>query len=245
MAFGDLLGTLSGTTAAITNPFDATGSVTVAVNDLIVVAYAERSTLSGTTVTDNLGNTYTAQNAGSDAGNSAGRAWFSLVTVAGTLTAIHLAATGSTDDAAIFAGCFAGAFAVSPLDANPANVTNDITTPFVGPASGTLAQADELIVAWWSTTNGDTAMAISSPFTLAVQAASGTGANTTSGALAREVVAATTTQTPSWTGAVTPASDVLGTMSFKKAAAAAFTWSPMMRDDIEAVLYRKTEMIGY
>ena len=46
----------------------------------------QQTSLTVTAVTDNLGNTYSATNAGSDNGNITGRAFYSRVTVPGTLT---------------------------------------------------------------------------------------------------------------------------------------------------------------
>src|SRR5215471_10153473 len=108
MALGDLKGTLTGNGNSVTNPSDLSGSVAVNVNDLVVVVFGQQTNLTATGVTDNLGNTYTAQNAGTDAGTSTGRAFYSIVTVSGTLTVCHVAASASTNDYAGIAGVFEG-----------------------------------------------------------------------------------------------------------------------------------------
>src|SRR5258707_148904 len=98
MAFGDVRGTLNGAGVSTTNPSDATGSVSVSVGDLIVAVFGEQVALGVTAATDNLGNTYTAQNAGTDSGASTGRMFYSRATVAGTLTAVHFAVPATTNN---------------------------------------------------------------------------------------------------------------------------------------------------
>lgn len=171
-AFGDLIGTLAGSGVSVTDPSDATGSVVVAVGDLIVAQFAEENDLTVTAVTDNLSNTYTAQNAGTDAGAVTGRVFYSRATNAGTLTAVHFDTTASNNNWAAVAAVFAGDFASPPIDANASNSTSDVTSPFTCPATGTLAQADELIVAW-GVANQTDAWAATSPNLLAVQQSGG------------------------------------------------------------------------
>ena len=230
-AFGDLLGTLSVGKTSVTNPLSATGSVSVSVGDLIVAAYAELNSDTVTGVTDNLGNTYTAQNAGS-AATAAGRAFYSRVTVAGTLTSVNAATTASTDDAALSVACFSGGslgFASPPIDANPANTTGDVTSPFTCPATGTLAQAIEVVVGWMSLTRGQTNTASPSPFALAKNQASSTAnaASSVCAALCFDLVSSTASSSPSFTCASgTFSGSVLGTMSFKQASPAPPAYTP-------------------
>src|SRR5215204_1742085 len=214
MAFGAVKGTLTGAAAAITNPFAATGSVSVAIGDLIVVAYGQRGTLTGGTVTDNLGHTYTAQNAGSDAGNSAGRAWWKIATAAGTLTSVSMTAAASTEDVALAAVVYEGAFDASPLDASPANTTTSGGAK-IGPATGTLAQADELVVNWANGTVGWSSGTLTVG-TIDVTAASGTTASTEAVSIASLIVSATTSTQATWTLG-SSAALVFGVMTFKKA----------------------------
>src|SRR5215211_5595091 len=104
MAFGDLKGTLVVNANSITNPIAAAGSVAVNIGDLVYAVFAEQLTVTVTTVSDNLGNTYTATAAGTDAGTSTGRAYWSRVTVAGTLTSVSAVATASGNNVAAIAG---------------------------------------------------------------------------------------------------------------------------------------------
>ncbi len=215
MAFGDLKGGVTAISVAansITNPTDAVGSVAVVVGDLVFVVVGEQTTLTAGTVTDNLGNSYTATNSGTDAGTSTGRAYYSRVTVAGTLTTIHVAATGSTDNVAIVAGVFTGPFAFLPLDANPSNITTQTTSPFTAPATGTLSQNSELVVSW-AVATGSTVWSATSPNTLGAQLATQAVLHSVIG---YQTVSATTTVAPAFTAGSNPTDSVLGTSSFRQ-----------------------------
>lgn len=217
MAAGDRKGGLSGSGSSTPNPCSATGSVSVAVGDLIWVTIGHRGSLVDDTVSDNLGHSYTAQNAGSDAGNATGRAYWVIATNAGTLTQVDVAVTAtSNDDFSVAVDVYEGPYDGTPLDASPTNVTNDITTPFASPSSGTLAQADELVISWITATNGRD-MSVNSPFTLGQTVKSGSegGANTVCAAIARQVVSATTPVSCEWTAGGAPGADVIGLASFK------------------------------
>jgi hypothetical protein len=215
MAFGDVKGTFSNNAASITNPFVAStlisGSASVAVGDLIYAVINQQTALTATACADNLGNTYTATNAGVDSGTSTGRAWYSRVTTAGTLTGPSFTATASANNVTACAVIFEGPFTDPPIDANPANVS-DIASPFTGPATGTLAQADELVVAWGAAA-GSAVWTATSPNVKQVEVAS---AALVKSVIGSQVVAATTSVQPEWTG-TNPADDTLGTTSFKKA----------------------------
>lgn len=125
MAFGDARGAaLTGSGGSILASNDLTGSNTVSVGDLVLVCFSQQTGLTATGVTDNLGNTYTPANAGTDSGTNTGRFFYSRVTVAGSLTTVTVAATGSAND---FSGCavaIEGPFDASDLVASttPANV---------------------------------------------------------------------------------------------------------------------------
>ena len=210
MAFGDIRGTLQVAANSITNPTNLAGSVAVQVGDLVFVAVGEQTALTATGATSSFVTTYAATNAGLDAGTVTGRAFWGRVTSAGTLTQISVAATASGDNVSAVAVVFEGPFTSSPLDANPALV-EDITSSFSAPASGTLAQADELIVTW--AVNGVAGVwTATSPNVKRVELATQTVLTTKIGSW---VVAATTTVTPAWTG-TNPTDSVLGTNSFKK-----------------------------
>lgn len=225
MAFGDLLGTFTVNLLTIVNPTDAAGSAVVAVNDLVVCVFSQQSNITVTAVTDNLGNTYTALGTQTDVGNTTEKAFYSLVTVAGTITVLHGACTGSTNNVVFIGAAFAGPFTASPLDAVPATGTTDITSPFTCPLSGTLAQADELVVAI-GCNNGTTAYVATSPNLLALSTSDGA---LITAAIGRQVVAATTSIAPEFTSSANPAQQVLRTASFKKAAGGgAFNRNPTM-----------------
>lgn len=214
MAFGDLKGTLSAAAAAVTATNSVTGSVSVAVGDLVFLTFGQQANLRATTVVDNLGNTYTATNAGTDAGNITGRSYYSPVTVAGTLTSIDVSVSAtSNDDWAGFAAVIEGPFQAAPLDKNIANASNDLTSPFTCPATGALTQADEVIIAWM-TSDGNAVWLATSPNLKAGQVANST---TIKAIVGYQAVSATTTVSPEFTG-TNPGFSVLGTSTFMKAA---------------------------
>lgn len=215
MAFGDLKGTLSGSGASITSSNALTGSVSVSSGDLVFVAFGQQINLTATTVTDNLGNTYTATNAGTDNGNSTGRAYYSLVTVGGTLTTVTVAATASSNDYAGMVAVIEGPFQSSPLDKNLANIS-DTSSPFTCPATGTLTQADEVIIGWMVCTEGSATYSATSPNLKAGQVS----ATNMLSIIGYQTVAATTTVSPEFTG-TNPGASTLGTSTFMKAAGGA------------------------
>jgi hypothetical protein len=194
MAQGDLRGTLTGSVNSVTNPMVASGSVSVSVGDLVFGTMSQQTNLTATgTVTDNLGNTYAYVNAGTDAGTVSIRSFYSRVTVAGTLTTVNVPASASTNDASVVVDVIEGPFLTSPLDANPAN-TSDATTPFTCPATGTLAQADEVVMAAIALAGNQTPAA-TSPSVIAGTVAR---ANASTGQ-SRRVVSATSSVTPEFT----------------------------------------------
>jgi hypothetical protein len=223
MAFGASKGTLSGGATSITNPLAATGSVSVAIGDLIFGGRFEQTSLTATTCSDNLGNTYIAINAGSDAGTTTARCFYSRATVAGTLTSVNFAGTASANNGVALAEVIEGPFASPPIDANPANITNDNVTPYLCPATGTLAQATEVVLCALAHT-GNVTLTATSPNTKSVQL--NTATILTAG-LGRQTVAATTSVQPAWTSSATPTDSVYVTASFKQGAVA-FNVNPTM-----------------
>lgn len=227
MAFGDLIGTaFTATASSITNPFSSSGgSATVAVGDLVYVVIAEQTDITTTAVTDNLGNTYTACNAGSDTGTPTAISFYSIVTVAGTITAVSGTCTASSHDAALVGAAFTGPF--SAIDANPANgTTNIIATPFNCPATGTLAQANEVIIAWLKINAGGHGMTGTSPNIFVAEAVQSSAAGV---CLGHQTVSSTSTVTPQFTDDTTAAAAIQGTTSFKKAAAGGGLKGPLIR----------------
>jgi hypothetical protein len=217
---GDLKGTLAGGTTAIPvgGAMAATGSVAVAIGDLIVATFSEVGANSVTSCTDSLHTptTYTAQNAGT-LSTVGGRCFYFIATLAGTLTSVTGTGAAGTDDFAAAAAVFQGPFNTPVVDINATNVT-DTTSPFSCPATGTLNQASELIIGWFALTRGQTITLATAPFLLAVNSASAAGnaASSCSSALGYQKVNATTTQTSVFTDASgTFNGGVLGTLTFK------------------------------
>jgi hypothetical protein len=213
MAFGDLRGTLTGSGASVgtTNAFSTGGPITVAVGDLVFVCFGQQTALTASGVTDNLGNTYSAQNAGTDSGTATGRAFYSPVTVAGSLSTVTVAATSSANDYCGVVAVIAGPFTAAPLDKSPANT--DLTTPaspFTCPATGTLSQAAEVIMAW-GIGSQSTTWAATSPNLLANNANSSTNIKA---AVGYQVVNSTSTVSPVFTAGSNPTDAAVGTASF-------------------------------
>lgn len=208
--FGELLGTLGVNAGSITASFSATGSVDVSVGDLIISVVCQQTSLTVTGVTDNLSNSYSAQNAGTDAGNVTGRCFYSIATNAGTLTTVTAACTGSTNDGVHIAAVIKGPF--QSIDANVANITSDITSPFTCPSSGTLAQAQEVVIGWGVASYG-TAWSATSPNLEATERANST---TIKAIIGYQAVSATTAVSPAFTAGSNPGQAVLGTLSFRR-----------------------------
>lgn len=219
MAQGDLKGTLNGGTTSTTGPITATGSVAVSVGDLVVAVVTEFGTLTANTVTDNLGHTYTAQNAGTNSGNTNGRAYYKIITTAGTLTTVSCTVTDSGQDWAMSVAVLEGSY--SGIGANPANGT-DGATPFDCPSSGVLPQATGTVIGWAAIVRGQTNTAATSPNLLAVNKASASNAvGSCSVAVGYQTTSATTAVAPQFTNASgTINSGVQGTMSFNFTVAA-------------------------
>lgn len=213
MAFGSLVGTLTGNGASVTNPSDATGSVSVAIGDLIFGVMGQQTNLTATTVTDNLGNTYAATNAGTDPGAATGRAYWSVATVAGTLTAVHFAATASANNYAVAAAVIEGPFRINAAQPgqNPANGSSDITSPFDCPATGALSVPEAVVMSWLANNFSGTAVSATSPNLLALSA-NNTSIQVSIGYMK---VSVPTTVTPQFTAGSNPTVQVLGTTAFK------------------------------
>lgn len=195
-SFGSLLGTFVSNAATTTTTVDAVGSVSVSVGDLIIAHSVRRTTSGATGCTDNLGNTYTAQNAGTNTGSATYRAFYSIATVAGTLTTVSVSfVAGNT--VAVCAAVFKGFF--GSIDANPANTT-DNATPFVTNLTGTLTSQPAVVVSWVGGNDFTTdVMEVASPDTIAVtgRTLQGTG-SAVECSIAYRVVSATTSVSASF-----------------------------------------------
>lgn len=226
MAFGDILGALSVSGTSITNPFSATGSVSVSVGDLIFCTLAEQVNLTVTSVTDNLHTptNYTAQNAGSSDGTVNGRSFFIVATVAGTLTSINATCTASGDNASFSAVVISGPFlaTASVVDRNRPNVTGSgaqpLPTPF--PSTTSLNQAGEVVVSWITNLNKIIGPSIASPALLAKDTSD--SQSVTEALIACEVTQALTSVTIAFSGGndTNVNSWVAGTVTFKQKAIA-------------------------
>jgi hypothetical protein len=214
MATGDVLrnAIASGGTGANPNVVTVT-SIAVVAKDLIFVAAGQNTNQQMNAVTDNLGNTYVSAGTPGDAGTGTVAGFYSIVTVPGNLTSVSVAGQTSTaDDFGIVVGVFAG-----PLGAVDKTVAcaTDSASSYACPATGTLAQANELVVAYGAvaatTTNG--ALSATSPMVLVNQASPAVAIRT---GLASKMVAVTTTSTPAFTNSATGTpSGTWGTATFK------------------------------
>ena len=213
MAFGGLKGTLTinGNSVGASNAL--AGSVAVNALDLVFVIFGQQTNLTATTCTDNLGNTYTATNAGTDAGTVTGRAYYSVVTNAGTITSVTVSASASTNDFAGIAAVIEGPFcdAAVVVDKNIANATGDLSSPFTCPATGTLGFPEEAILCW-SASDGNATWSATSPNLKALQANNSTNIKVIIG---YQAVSSTGTVSPEFTG-TNPSVNLLGTTTFKQ-----------------------------
>ncbi len=212
-AYGTLIGTFSGNSASIGTSLTAStlvGSGAVVPGDLVYVVQGEQLTNTNTSVTDSQGNTYTQVTASVDSGTATARPWFFRITTAGTLTSVTSTQNGGTNNGVLAAAIIAGPFDASPLDANPANITSDILSPFSCPTTGTLAQANEVVMCF-SASTGSAAFSATSPNLLAVEVAT---AAIMSVRIGYQAVSVTTAVIPEFTG-TNPTDGCLGTASFK------------------------------
>ena len=220
MAFGALrAGTFSGQAASTPNNFAISGSQAVTVGDLIFAFFSCENILTPTAVTDNLGNTWsTAVGNYGSGGFISGRAWYSRVTVAGTLTTLTFNSTSASDNCVGLGIVIEGLFDPSPLDKNPGSTGTDLTSPFTGPATGTLSQAEEVIICYFGV-DGSATYTASAPLTKALQLSS--SSNLTS-ALGYALTSATTSIAPAFTGSNPPNAAGIGSATFKKALSFSF-----------------------
>ena len=216
MAFGDIKGTKTGSgTSVVAAPACATGTnFAVVAGDLIVALMAEQIGKTVTGVTDNLGNTYTAFGAGISSGAVlSGRAFWTRVTNAGTISALTFAATASSNNYVVLAVGFEGPFQVSPLDAQPAGIIDDNTTPYTCPTTGVLKQAEEKVICAL-VHNGNPTLTATAPNLLAVQLNT---ASVLKAAIGHQTTTTSNSVLPSWTSSATPTASVYDTVTFKRA----------------------------
>lgn len=189
MAFGDLKGTLSVSNTSNSGSFSLTGSVSINTGDLIVVNV---SAVSGTSTPITVNGGYTTLQDAND-GNLRCKTAYRISTVTGTLSSISVSYSGSgSDDYAATAAVFEGPFTASPLDANP-SPTVDRVSPYGATPSGTLAQANELIIAFLAIFTGRTDVTADPALLLAINTASSTddAAGSVSSSVGYKVVSST------------------------------------------------------
>jgi len=227
MAAGTLRGADTVAATSGTSPTAVTISPTIAVvaGDLIFVAAGQLTNLQITAASDNLGNTYSSAGTAGDAGSATVAGFYSIVTVPGTLTQVSVTGKSTTaNDHAIVVCVYEGVF--SAVDKTIATAS-DNATPFNCPATGTLAQADELVIGYGagSATTSFGVLSATSPMVLDAQDAF-TAAASIRTAVASKVVASTTTTTPVFSATATgTVNGQWGTATFKIQAAATYNES--------------------
>lgn len=210
MALGSLNGVFTGTATSIGTSLAATlasGSGVVAIGDLVYAVQGEQTTNTCTSVTDSLGNIYLPITAAVDSGTATGRPFYTIVNKAGTLTSVTSTQNGGSNNGVLAAVIIGGK--LSWLEANPANITSDITSPFTCPSTGTLQFPSE-VVCCFSASTGSATWAATSPNLLGAQIATSTIMSVRIG---YQLVAATTAVAPQFTG-TNPTDGGLGTASF-------------------------------
>jgi len=221
MAFGGLLGSTSANNASPGTSIATSSGITIAAGDLVIVCVGARSVnlITGGSCTDTQGNTWTRLAYGTNGVQQRMVAYYCVITKAGTSNFTVGWTTSSTGDAAIVVGRYEGPFLASPLDQNPtANEATSATQ--VSSTTGTLSQADELAIGYFCAANGTT-YTQSGSWAIDVSDRTGTGANTASAGIVRQVVSATTALQAAVTGAASvPYAG--GIATFKKGASAPF-----------------------
>ena len=212
MAQGDLRGTISTALTSLNATSAANGSIAVVRDDLIFVVFGQATSLSAVTLSDNLGTgTYTATNAGTDAGNIVGRAFYKRVLAAANLTTVGFSASVSTNDWAGIVAVFEGPFGPGTrmLDANPTNTTVGTSNPILMPA--VTANQDHEVVIGWATANHSTAWNAVAPLTVATQVFF----SSTKAILGYQTVTATNIYQVGFSSSIAPPQVVKGANSFR------------------------------
>lgn len=192
----------------------ALGPVTVAAGDVIVVLFGDQVAGTAPTIGDNIGgNTWTALT-GPNTNTARISKWYCIVTNGGSMTVTVTFQSSAGARAGALGVWDASLFGASPLDSNVANA-NDSTSPYDCPLSGTLAQANEIVLGFCARASS-AALSAGASETGIIEAHSsgsgGAGANVSVG-LTYRLVTATTSIQPQMTG--TSVAGVVGTASFK------------------------------
>lgn len=208
--FGNFVGYTSNVALSIPASFSPSAAITVAVGQLAVVLVAQQTASTLTAVSDNLGNTWNALTT-SGTGNSAMKMYWSLITNAGSMTPVSTN-TSSSSDACILCAVFDGPFDSSPLDKDVIT-TGGHSNTLVTPSSGTLAQTNELIIAYWCCQTVPTAGGATAPSVMRA-----TNPLYVFGGIASHVVSATTAVTVTFTNGGSNGYGHRGIATFKRAA---------------------------
>lgn len=186
----------------------------VAIGDVAVVAFADQVGGSSPTIADDLGNTWIPLS-GPTTNTVRASKWYSIIANPGIMTVTITFGSSAASRAGVLAVWDASAFGASPLDKNITNA-NDSTTPYDCPTSGTLAQADEIVLGFVFVAGIEGNInTVTSPSTLAVAYGStgGNAATNSSVAISYRKVTATTAVAPQFTG--TSRTGIVSTASFK------------------------------
>jgi hypothetical protein len=210
----------------------ATSAMNVSAGDIVVVAVADQMGGAAPTLTDSVGgNTWTALS-GPTTNTIRASKWYSIITNGGasmTVTATFASATASR--AIVAAAWSSSLFSASPLDTNVVNA-NDSTTPFTCPSTGTLAQANEIVLAF-NFAAGATVVTATSPNLLAIAVASNSGSAATnaSAAIGYQVVAATTAVAPVFAGTSRTSVQGAGSLKYNTSGVKSAAGTPKLMDN--------------
>jgi hypothetical protein len=204
-------GKASGTTLVIGS---AGAPIAVKAGDVVVVAFADLIGGSPATISDTLGHAWTALAGPTTNGAVRGSKWRTIVTVPGDMVVTVAHDSSAAARAGALNAWPAAYFEASPFDVNPTDAS-DATSPYTAPSTGTLGQADELVLAFIFL-NGVDGIAASTPSILGAHGGTSGGAANTNAAVAISwrVVASTSAVAPEFTDAVSIAS-VVGAASAK------------------------------
>lgn len=202
--------------SATTGTTCVTGSISTIDGDVAVAVFSDR--IGGTTPTigDSCSRSWTALTGAPTTSTVRYMAWYAPSTSTCSMT-VTFTTDSSGNNRAGAVAVWSGA-AASPLDTNP-TVNTDGTSPYVGPASGSLAQAGEVVVGMFAHTfigAGDDVTCAEGTTSLAIVQYQ----SNTSALICYAIVTSTSSVTPSATTSGTNRVGVNGTASFKAATAA-------------------------
>lgn len=204
-ASGSCTGSTTGTTCV-------TGSFQVRQNEMAVCVFGDRVAGSAPTIADTLGNTWTLLTGATSTIRTT--AWGSPITVGGSTAVTFTFGSSAAKRAGVCASYHSPITSV-PQDKNPAAAT-DGTSPYTSTTSGTLAQANEIVVGYLCTSrpSSDT-YAAGTGYTDSSGFIGTTGGNDVTCELEHQIVTATTSLTATWTDSTNGAS-VEGIVTFKQ-----------------------------